>query len=328
MKHRLDPGRASQLIPHMAQARVLVVGDLMVDRFLWGKVHRISPEAPVPVVRLGTETSALGGAGNVARNLRALGAEVDLVGVVGSDRGGAELLALLEDSGLERGGIVREVERTTTVKSRVIAHHQQVVRIDREATDGLKEASTAAMVGRCLEFLQRVQGVIVSDYAKGVVTPRLMGSLLPAAAAARLPVAVDPKPIHTRDYRGATVITPNLMEAMAMTGLPGGTPEEIQTLGASLRRQLGCRAVLLTRGEEGMTLFEQDQAPQPIPASALEVYDVTGAGDTVIAVFTLAMVAGATLSESAALANCAAGVSVGKLGTATVTAEELLRACL
>jgi D-beta-D-heptose 7-phosphate kinase/D-beta-D-heptose 1-phosphate adenosyltransferase len=312
----------------MAEARILVVGDLMMDRFLWGKVHRISPEAPVPVVHLGSETAALGGAGNVARNLRALGAEVDLVGVIGTDRGGEELLALLADAGLDSGGIVREVQRTTTVKSRVIAHHQQVVRIDREATGRLAEATRAELSERCLGCLGRVQAVIVSDYAKGVISPLLLTSLMPAAAAARLPLAVDPKPVHFKDYRGATVITPNLMEAMAMTGLSGGSPAEVEGIGAALQSQLGCRAVLLTRGEEGMTLFEEGQPPMPIPASAREVFDVTGAGDTVIAVFTLAFVAGASLSEAAVLANAAAGISVGKLGTATVTPEELLRASL
>ena len=328
MKNRLEPARASHLIPRMPGSRILVVGDLMVDRFLWGKVHRISPEAPVPVVRLGSETSVLGGAGNVARNLRALGAEVTLVGVAGSDRAGDEMLALLSEAKLDGGGIVREAGRTTTVKSRVIAHQQQVVRIDREDSDRLQEASMAALQKCCLDSLERTQGVIVSDYAKGVITPALLSSLLSAAQKSRAPVAVDPKPVHSRHYRGATVVTPNLTEAMAMTGLPGGTQPEILALGEALMSQLGCRAVLLTQGEEGMTLFQEGQSPQLIPTSAREVYDVTGAGDTVIAVFTLALVAGATLGESAILANSAAGIAVGKIGTATVTPEELLQASL
>lgn len=325
MKNRLEPARASQLIARMAGSHILVVGDLMVDRFLWGKVHRISPEAPVPVVRLGSETTLLGGAGNVARNLRALGAEVSLVGVSGSDRAGDEILRLLSEARLDRGGIVREEGRTTTMKSRVIAHQQQVVRIDREASEPLQEVSQAALAQRCLESLEDTQGVIVSDYAKGVITPALLSILMPAARKARVPVAVDPKPAHFKHYHGATVITPNLMEAMAMTGLPGASPPEVLALGEALMGQLVCRAILLTQGEEGMTLFEKGQSPQLIPASAREVYDVTGAGDTVIAVFSLAMAAGATLSESAILANRAAGIAVGKLGTATVTPEELLR---
>ncbi len=324
MKNRLEPARASQLISRMAGSRILVVGDLMVDRFLWGKVHRISPEAPVPVVRLGSETSLLGGAGNVARNLRALGAEVSLVGVAGSDRAGDDMLRLLSEARLDGGGIVREEGRTTTVKSRVIAHQQQVVRIDREDSNRLQEASLAALNQRCLDSLEGTQGIIVSDYAKGVVTPGLLSGLMAAALKARVPVAVDPKPVHFKHYRGATVVTPNLMEAMAMTGLPGASPPEILALGEALMGQLGCRAILLTQGEEGMTLFEDGQSPQLIPASAREVYDVTGAGDTVIAVLTLAMAAGATLSESAILANRAASIAVGKLGTATVTPEELL----
>ena len=328
MSNRLEPARASHLIGRMAGSRILVVGDLMVDRFLWGKVHRISPEAPVPVVRLGSETSVLGGAGNVARNLRALGAEVGLVGVAGSDRAGDEMLALLSEAGLDGAGIVREAGRTTTVKSRVIAHQQQVVRIDREDSDRLQEASTAALKERCLDSLERTQGVIVSDYAKGVVTPALLSSLMPAAEKARAPVAVDPKPVHSKHYEGATVVTPNLMEAMAMTGLPGGTQPEVRALGEALMSQLRCRAVLLTQGEEGMSLFQEGQSPQLIPTSAREVYDVTGAGDTVIAVFTLALVAGASLTESAILANSAAGIAVGKLGTATVTPEELLQGSL
>ncbi|HEU5182909.1 MAG TPA: D-glycero-beta-D-manno-heptose-7-phosphate kinase [Candidatus Polarisedimenticolia bacterium] len=325
MKNRLEPARSSQLIPRMAGSRILVVGDLMVDRFLWGKVHRISPEAPVPVVRLGSETSLLGGAGNVARNLRALGAEVSLVGVAGSDRAGDEILRLLSEARLDGAGIIREEGRTTTVKSRVIAHQQQVVRIDRETSDPLHEASQAALAQRCLDSLEGTQGIIVSDYAKGVITQGLLSSLMPAARKARVPVAVDPKPAHFKHYRGATIVTPNLMEAMAMTGLPGSSPLEVLALGEALIGLLDCRAILLTQGEEGMTLFEKGQSPQLIPATAREVYDVTGAGDTVIAVLTLAIAAGATLSESAILANRAAGIAVGKLGTATVTPEELLR---
>ena len=310
----------------MSGCRLLVVGDLMVDRFLWGSVHRISPEAPVPVVHLKSESAALGGAGNVARNLQALGAIVSLVGVVGQDRGSTEFRRLLKEADLADSGVVELPGRITTVKSRVIAHQQQVVRIDRESQDVLSAEAIEAICVRALQLLPESQAVIISDYDKGVITPVLLGQLLPASRKAGLTVAIDPKPSNFRHYSQASVITPNLQEAQAMVGSKGRTPQDILEIGHALREMLQCEAVLLTRGEDGMTLFQQSTEPLPIPSNAREVYDVTGAGDTVIAVLTLALTAGASLPEASSLANLAAGLAVGKLGTAVVTPDELIAA--
>jgi rfaE bifunctional protein kinase chain/domain len=320
----LPAARAKDLVRKMAGCRLLVVGDLMVDRFLWGSVHRISPEAPVPVVHLNSETSALGGAGNVGRNLQALGATASLVGVVGRDRGSEEFRRLLREAELDDRGVIELPGRNTTVKSRVIAHQQQVVRIDRESQEALGTEAIEETRVRALELLTGAQAVIISDYDKGVITPALLGQLLPASRKAKLTVAIDPKPSNYRYYMPATVITPNLQEARTMLGSQGNTAPEILDMGRRLRETLQCEAVLLTRGEEGMILFQESGDPLRIPSYAREVYDVTGAGDTVIAVLTLALTAGASLPEAASLANLAAGLVVGKLGTAVVTTQELM----
>jgi len=322
----LPAARAKALVRDMIGRRLLVVGDLMVDRFLWGSVHRISPEAPVPVVHLNSESSALGGAGNVGRNLKALGATARLVGVVGQDRGAEEFGRLLKEADLDDHGILGLPRRITTVKSRVIAHQQQVVRIDRESQDALEAEAIERISSRALELLPESDAVIISDYDKGVITPALLGQLLPSCREAKLTVAIDPKPSNYRHYAPATVITPNLQEAQAMIGSKGRTDQEIHQIGVTLRNTLQCEAVLLTRGEEGMTLFQKSGEPLRIPSYAREVYDVTGAGDTVIAVLTLALSAGASLAEAASLANLAAGLVVGKLGTAVVTPDELIAA--
>lgn len=319
--------RAKELVRNMSGCRLLVVGDLMVDRFLWGSVHRISPEAPVPVVHLNSETAALGGAGNVARNLQALGAAPSLIGVVGQDRGATEFRRLLKEADLGDGGVVELPDRVTTVKSRVIAHQQQVVRIDRESQDPLSSEVSERISALALQMLGNSQAVIISDYDKGVITPELLGQLLPASRKAGLTVAIDPKPGNYKHYRSASVVTPNLHEARAMVGSKGRTLQEVSEIGRSLRETLECQAVLLTRGEEGMILFQESGDPLRIPSYAREVYDVTGAGDTVIAVLTLALTAGASLPEAASLANLAAGLVVGKLGTAVLTPRELMAAC-
>ncbi|PYQ13756.1 MAG: D-glycero-beta-D-manno-heptose-7-phosphate kinase [Acidobacteria bacterium] len=315
--------RVQELLRRMAGSRILVVGDIMVDRFLWGSVHRVSPEAPVPVVHLNSESAVLGGAGNVARNLRSLGAEVDLVGVVGRDRGAEEFWRLLTEAGLSGQRVIEISTRSTTTKTRVIAHHQQVVRIDRESQDPLERVNVEQVSARALEMLPKARAIVISDYDKGVISPEILRRILPGARDAGIPVAVDPKPTNYRFYRPATVITPNLPEARIMTGTRGRTEEEVLLMGQALQGQLGCEALLLTRGEQGMTLFKSSREPVLIPASAREVFDVTGAGDTVVAVLALSLAAGATIEEAANLANLAAGLVVGKLGTAVVTPEEL-----
>jgi D-beta-D-heptose 7-phosphate kinase/D-beta-D-heptose 1-phosphate adenosyltransferase len=320
---QLTPDRARDLLRRMRGRRILVLGDLMLDRFLWGNVSRISPEAPVPVVHLERETSALGGAGNVARNLKALGGVPDLVAAVGGDAGAEQLRRCLDESGLDPGGIVEVPGRTTTVKSRVLAQHQQMLRIDRETTDPLPAGAVQGIARAVRDRLDGAAALLVSDYDKGVVSGPLLREVLPTAAAARIPVAIDPKPTHTEHYRPCTVLTPNVAEARLMAGVRTRGEQGTDEAAESLRRQLGT-SVLVTRGEQGMTLYRDSHPPLPIPASAREVFDVTGAGDTVIAVLTLALAADGTLEESAVLANLAAGCVVGKLGTAVTGPEEIL----
>jgi len=322
----LSPARISELLGRMPGSRVIVVGDLMLDRFLWGSVTRISPEAPVPVVRLQSESVTLGGAGNVARNLSALGAGVDLVGVVGRDPGGEQFRESLRKAGIDDGAVLETAGRSTTVKTRVIAHHQQIVRIDRESTDPLPPGVEAEVCRAVLGRLPGAGALLISDYDKGAVSPGVLSRILPAAASAGVVVAVDPKPPNTDYYKPITVITPNAHEARMMAAPRKRGEEGLLEAGEAIRARLGCSAVLLTQGEAGMTLFQESRPPLRIPAAAREVFDVTGAGDTVISTLTLALVAGASPEEAAILANAAAGCAVGKLGTAVVTPEEISRA--
>ncbi len=302
--------------------RVAVVGDVILDRFLYGTVERISPEAPVPVVEVEREVLRLGGAANVVHNLRALGARVDLLGVVGRDPMADVLRRELERLGVGMDGLVAAADRPTPVKTRVIAQHQQVVRFDQERRAGLPGDALGRLVAVLEARAAGWDAVIVSDYGKGVVGPALMGPLMAAARARGLWVSVDPKPTHADLYRGAGVITPNTRETEAMTGLPARSDHEAARAGGALRDRLGTQAVLVTRGERGMTLVEEGRVTH-IPTRARDVFDVTGAGDTAVAVLTLARAAGSPLAEAAALANLAGGIVVGKLGTAVVTLEEL-----
>jgi rfaE bifunctional protein kinase chain/domain len=307
----------------MQHLRVIVLGDLMLDRFLWGSVSRISPEAPVPVVRVRSETLTLGGAGNVARNLKALGGRAELIGVLGRDSGGEQFRAALGQAGLDSGGIVEDPHRTTTMKTRVIAHHQQVVRIDREITEPLGSEVEDALCSAVEARLSGANALLVSDYDKGVVTPGVLHRILPKAVSGGIFTAIDPKPVNYEHYRPATVITPNSHEARLMVGPRQRGSDDLGQIGEAIRAHLGCEAVLVTQGEDGMTLFRSSCPPLKIAADAREVFDVTGAGDTVISAFTLASVAGASLEEAAFLANVAAGRVVGKLGTAVVSPEEI-----
>jgi rfaE bifunctional protein kinase chain/domain len=317
--------RLRDLFHRMRGARVLVLGDLMLDRFLWGSVSRISPEAPVPVVRLRSESSSLGGAGNVARNLRVLGAQVDLVGVVGRDLGGEQFRSCLAEAGIGDQALVEVPGRGTTVKTRVIAHHQQVVRIDRESSEPLSQEDVSELSGAVLDRLPGTAALLISDYDKGVVTGTILRRILPAAASAGIMISIDPKPANYDIYRPSTMITPNAQEALSM-GAPRSRGEAgLREAGEAILRHLGCDLVLVTQGEDGMTLFRPSSPPLPIPTVAREVFDVTGAGDTVIAALTLSRVTGASPEESAVLANAAAGCAVGKLGTAAVTPEEIIR---
>jgi rfaE bifunctional protein kinase chain/domain len=322
----MRPARARALLKAMSGRRVLVLGDVMLDEFIWGKVVRISPEAPVPVVEVTDQSFHLGGAGNVAGNIRSLGGEAVLVGVVGADAAGERVKAALATAGVEAGLTVADSGRPTTVKTRIIANHQQVVRADRERSDDIADALEQALLRRVRRALPSCQALILSDYQKGVVTPRLMKAIPPLARRRRIPLLVDPKVAHFSLYRRVAVITPNQTEAEQATGIRIRSVADLTAAGKRIVAMLGCRAALITRGEHGMSLFERDRRPLHIPTAARDVYDVTGAGDSVIATLGLALCAGARLPEAAALANYAAGVVVGKLGTAAATPDELLAA--
>jgi D-beta-D-heptose 7-phosphate kinase/D-beta-D-heptose 1-phosphate adenosyltransferase len=298
----------------------------MVDEYVWGTVSRISPEAPVPVVAVRGETVKVGGAGNVAANIAALGGRVRLVGVVGNDAAAERLIDVLEGAGVKADSLIVDPSRPTTIKSRVVAGSQHIVRFDRESDGPLGGATRALVLRRVRELLPEAEVLLVSDYAKGIVSAALMRAVLPLAAGRRTLVAVDPKVQHLPLFRGVAVVAPNHHEAAAGARILVRTEADLLRVGEALRRRLKVGAVLITRGEQGMSLFRAQRRPVHIPTFAREVYDVTGAGDTVMAALSLALAAGAGMEAAATLANYAAGVVVGKRGTATVTRDELLQA--
>jgi len=310
----------------MKGQRVLVLGDVMLDEFLWGRVSRISPEAPVPVVQVTSQSFHLGGAGNVAASVRSLGAGAVLAAVVGQDAAGARVREGLAAAGVVSCLVTLGKARPTTVKTRIVAHGQQVVRADREDAADVPARAQAALVESVRRELPSCGALVISDYQKGVVTASLLERVLPLAKRRGVPILVDPKVRHFRLYRGATVVTPNQLEAEQATGLRLRNPADVVAAGRRILSLLGCRAVLVTRGEHGMSLCERGRPPLHVPTAAREVFDVTGAGDSVIATMALALAAGATLPEAAVLANCAAGVVVGKVGTAQASPAEVLAA--
>ena len=320
--------RLSAIPPKFDGKRILVLGDLMLDHFIQGKVNRISPEAPVPVVCVDRETHAPGGAGNVCSNLCALGAKVAMFGALGDDLAGGQLLRDFEQRGVDVAGILIDSSRVTTQKCRVVAEHQQVVRFDRETSSSLSPQSQAELLSRLRQAASEAHALVISDYGKGIVTPAVVRKSLRLAHARSLPVLVDPKIEHFHRYRGVDCITPNFHEAWAGMRLhPSQNEDDIRDLGRRILKALRVRSVLITRGEKGMTLFVSNGARVVhIPTQAKEVYDVTGAGDTVISAMSLCLACGARLDEAAALANVAAGIVVGKLGTATVSIAEIAAA--
>ncbi|HYL82457.1 MAG TPA: D-glycero-beta-D-manno-heptose-7-phosphate kinase [Candidatus Acidoferrum sp.] len=305
------------------RSRVLVVGDVMVDEYVWGTVSRISPEAPVPVVAVNSESVRVGGAANVAANIAALGGEVRIVGVVGNDAAAERLTHELELAGVKADGLVVDGTRPTTIKSRVVAGSQHIVRFDRESDVPLGHAVRARVLQRVRDALPQADALLISDYAKGVVSPALIRQILALAGRLEKVVAVDPKVQHLSLFRGVTVVAPNHHEAAAAVRILVRGDSDLLRVGRLLLRRLQSRAVLITRGERGMSLFEAGKPVVHIPTFAREVYDVTGAGDTVMAALSLALAAGAGMHEAAVLANYAAGVVVGKRGTATVSRAEL-----
>lgn len=321
--NKLSRERAVTLTGAFGGKRIVVLGDVMLDEFIWGRVRRISPEAPVPVVEVDRQTLALGGAGNVASNLVALGASATPIGVIGNDSAAERLLSAFRDVGVNVDGLVVDADRPTTSKTRVIAHSQQVVRADRESRAPIRPEIEERLLGIFRSELDAADAVVVSDYGKGLLTPALLSGALAAARERGLTVCLDPKMRNFVHYQPVTIITPNNQEAAEASGIAIEDEESLTEAGRKLLASIECRAVLVTRGEEGMTLFTEDTVTH-IPTVAREVYDVTGAGDTVIATLALAIASGASLEEAAVLANHAAGVVVAKVGTASVTRDELL----
>ena len=319
MKHSISLNR---LLRRFAGVRILVIGDLMLDRYVWGRVQRISPEAPIPIVHVTRESLHAGGAANVVANIRALGGQVATCGVVGQDQEGFELLQQLTALSANTDGVISNRTMPTISKTRIIAHNQQVVRLDREQDDidsRLRSRLRTFMSSRIEQF----DVVVISDYGKGVVDASLLALLAELRQQHKFWYLIDPKRRNFAHYKGASLVKPNLEEAGSATGMDIRNKDDLHQAGMRLVDLWQTEAVLISRGEAGMSLFKRGAIPQHFPATAREVFDVTGAGDTVLATCALALGAGATLEEATILANHAAGIVVGKVGTATVTVQEL-----
>ena len=314
------------LLDSFPRATILLVGDVMLDEYIWGDVRRISPEAPVPVVEVITRSHVPGGAANVANNIAHLGAQVHVGGVVGADDAAARLRGLLSAVAINVEGLLTDATRPTTSKLRIVAHSQQLARVDSEQRHALTQAQENALVEWAARLMPTVGACILSDYSKGVLSPTLIRRLIDLARAFHKPVIVDPKGSDYSRYLGATVITPNVHEAERATNIDIHSEDDARRVGRALLELLPGSALLLTRGAAGMSVFQNGHPPAHIPTVGQSVYDVTGAGDTVISALALAIAAGAQLEQAARLANLAASIVVGKLGTAPVTREELRHA--
>jgi D-glycero-beta-D-manno-heptose-7-phosphate kinase len=317
--------RAEEILTNARRCRIAVLGDVMLDEFIWGDVTRISPEAPVPVVNIQRESTHLGGAANVLANIAALGASARVIGVVGHDPAADKLRDALREQAGEQSeqSLIVDEHRPTTIKIRIIARQQMVVRADREQCAHVNGAVEARIIDAMKDALTKSDALVISDYDKGVVTPRVLGEILPLAYQ-RIPVLIDPKIRNFDSYRPATLVTPNHHEALRLTNSEEDSDAGLKVAAEKIRARLSCDSVLITRGDRGMMLVEGEQDPVCVETAAREVFDVTGAGDTVIAMLATAMAAGASMKEAAVLANHAAGIVVGKLGTATATAEEVI----
>jgi D-beta-D-heptose 7-phosphate kinase/D-beta-D-heptose 1-phosphate adenosyltransferase len=327
----LAPARVRKLLAAARRARLLVVGDVMLDQFIWGNVSRISPEAPVPVVDFLRESFMPGGAANVARNLSALGAQTEVFGLIGRDDAGRRLKRLLTHEVVDCRGLLSHAARHTTIKTRIVAHQQQVVRVDRESRAEADGATTRRLLATLEPAILAADAVIVADYGKGVVTQPLLEGLRRVCRARGVWLSLDPKPVHPLRLDGLSLLTPNRKEAFELAGIADGAratdplkDAALLAMAERLLEQLRPAVLLITLGDLGMLLCQRGRPPFHIPTVAREVFDVSGAGDTVIASFTLAIAAGASPVEAAVLSNHAAGVVVGKMGTATVTPDELL----
>ncbi len=312
-----------QIISRFPSLRILVLGDFMLDHFVVGRVDRISPEAPVPIVNVDTEQFHLGGAGNVVMNGKTLGAQMIPLGVIGNDWAAERIRELFLEEQLSSDGILTS-DRPTTLKTRILAHQQQVVRVDREQRTPISVELQNQLAGQFLEIVDSVDGVIISDYSKGTLTPSLLAKILPEARKRDKLVCLDPKTRHFSSYTPVTVITPNQDEASSLLGYPIVSEEDLMEAAQRILKLIACTALLITRGDKGMALFTNGEL-KLVPTKAREVYDVTGAGDTVVTAICLALAAGAEMIEAVELANAAAGIVVSKIGTATVNPSELLR---
>lgn len=311
-----------QIISRFPSLRILVLGDFMLDHFVMGRVDRISPEAPVPIVNVDTEQFHLGGAGNVVMNGKTLGAQMIPLGAIGNDWAAERIRELFLEEQLSASGLLTS-ERPTTLKTRILAHQQQVVRVDREQRTPISDELQNQLSNQFLEVIDSVDGIIISDYAKGTLTPSLLAKILPEARKKDKLVCLDPKTRHFSSYTPVTVITPNQAEASSLLGYPIVSEEDLMEAAQRILKLIDCTALLITRGDKGMALFTNGEFTL-VPTKAREVYDVTGAGDTVVTSICLALAAGAEMIQAVELANAAAGIVVGKIGTATVTASELL----
>lgn len=318
-----DTERLLNHIKKFNRGKILVIGDIMLDEFVWGKVSRISPEAPVPVVEVTRENIMLGGAANVLKNIHALGGQAYLLGVIGNDYNGERFMELLKDGGYSPDTIVVDESRHTSIKTRVVAQHQQVVRFDRESKDDLSRKSFAKVKELLASLLPQCNAVIVSDYGKGLISRGIISSIIQFKKKSGMIVSVDPKIRNFRFYKGVSVITPNQKEAEEACGFDIISSKTLIKAGTYLLKKYATDALLITRGEYGMSLFQKNGLVRHIPTIAQEVYDVTGAGDTVIATLSLALAVRAPWIDACILSNHAAGIVVGKLGTATASVQEL-----
>ncbi len=316
--------RFRSIINSFSSTRTLVVGDFILDEFVWGKVTRISPEAPVPVVNIERQSFAPGGALNVANNIRVLNGTVLPCGVIGKDLHGRLLMKKVREEGIDTGGVVYDKLRPTTLKTRVVAHSQQVVRFDKEFTEDIGAQAEKHILNFVRREIKNVNCLVLEDYAKGVITPALFKAIVTLARKYDVPIVLDPKEKHFSMYRDISVMTPNLSEAL-LAARKGPEEEKLslEEVGKRLLERFKCKAIVITLGEGGMCVFEQKGSVTQIPTAAREVFDVSGAGDTVVAIIAMALGAGASFIEAAILANLAAGIVVGKLGTATVSVDEL-----
>jgi len=322
--------RLRRLLAAFSGLRVVAIGDLMLDEFIWGKVSRISPEAPVPVVNVTGESYYPGGAANVARNLREFTPRTAVMGIGGTDAAGCRLIELLGDCGIDTSGVQRDATLPTAVKTRIVARNQQVVRVDRERKVALTPPQLELAMRQVEQVARQVDAIVVADYGKGFLNQQLADHICRVAREQNRILAVDPHPYTSLAWPGATAIKPNRAEAFLAAGVPVAEPvsppladRPLLAVGEQLLARWGCGMVLITLGEDGMLLLEPGRPPVHIPTRAQEVFDVSGAGDTAISVLTLALAAGATPAEAADLANRASGIAVGKLGTATVPAAEI-----